>query len=279
MRLKSIKDAEERERYFSILSKQLTQLFRKRCDSTPVFVLGKQRSGTSMMMRAFHRHPDTLVYDEHRDSVAFSDYRLRSLECVKKLTDRARYPTVCYKPICDSHLISGLHRMFPEGHFIWAYRDFRDVANSSLRKFEHATRAIRLVCTNQPGGGWFQEGVSGRVTEVLRSVYGTSALSEFDLACLIWWARNQIILDSGLTNAPNITLVKYEALVSKPSLMLKWLFSRLGLRYHERVSRNISPRSIGRHAAPPLDSRVEELCLASQAALDAAFLTGNPPGQ
>jgi hypothetical protein len=279
MRLESIKNAEERERYFSILSKQLTQPFRKRCDSTPVFVLGTQRSGTSMMMRAFHRHPDTLVYDEHRDSVAFSDYRLRSLDCVKKLVDQARYPTICYKPICDSHLITEMHRKFPEAHFIWAYRDYRDVANSSLRKFEHATRAIRLVCTNQPGGGWFREGVSSRVSEVLRSVFRTSALSEFDLACLIWWARNQIILDSGLTDAPNVTLVKYEALVTQPSMMLKWLFYRIRLPYRERVCRNISPRSIGRHPAPSVDNCVDKLCIASLATLDAAFLAGNPPGQ
>src|SRR5690606_34098566 len=130
--------------------------------------------------------------------------------------NRAKYPLVCFKPICDSHLIRELPTTFAEGHLVWAYRHYTDVANSSLRKFEHATRAIRLVCTGQPGAGWFGEGLSSEVAEELRSLYEAETLSDFDLACLVWWARNQIMLDSGLAGRPSVTLVKYETLVTNP---------------------------------------------------------------
>lgn len=260
----------------AIAWKSVLQRIRPRCESKPVFVLGKQRSGTSMLMFVFHRHPQVLVFDEHKNNRAFQDFRLRSTESVEQIVDDSHFPVVCFKPISDSHLIADLHSAFPDGHSIWIYRDYRDAANSSLRKFDNATRAIRLVCTGQPGGGWFQEGVSESAAAVLRSIYRPD-LSEFDLACLAWWARNQIILESGLTNAQNVTLVKYEALVTAPPRMLAWLCNRTGIEYRERIGKIISARSIGRHEAPPMDARVRELCDAALTALDEAFQRGNPP--
>jgi hypothetical protein len=239
-------------------------------------VMGKQRSGTTMLMRAFHRHADLLVYDEHPNSAAFFDYRIRSLATVKELLDRARFPAVSFKAICDSHLINDFNREFPSGRFLWCYRDYRDVANSNLRKFPYATRAIHLVCTNQSGGGWFQEGLSAGVSTILKKVYRPD-LSDFDLACLVWWARNRIIVDSGLIGHSNVTIVKYEPLVSRPTLLLEWLFARIDIPYHSRVTRRIHPLSIGRHPAPETDKNVRELCEELMVQLDEGYRIGDPP--
>lgn len=258
-------------------SKRFRGLFRENCVSRPVFVLGRQRSGTTMLMHIFHRHPDMLVLDEHRNSPAFADYRLRGADTIRSLLGEATFPFVCLKPICDSHRIRELYREFPGGHYIWVYRDFEDVANSSLRKFDVATRAIRLVCTGRPGGGWFDEGVSPRIREVLRQVYRPD-LPDFDLACLIWWARNRLLIESGLAGQPGVTAVKYEALVSDPSRMLDWLFRRIDIRNPGHVERNVTARSIGRHAAPAMDEHVRELCRSTLAELDEAFLEQHPPG-
>ena len=264
------------ERRFSIAQKRFRSVFRENCSSKPVFVLGKQRSGTTMLMHVFHRHPDVLVYDEHRDSAAFSDHRIRSIDTVRSLLEQARFPYVCLKPICDSHRIRELYREFPGGHYIWLYRDFRDVANSAVRKFD-AARAIRLVCTGRPGGGWFREGVSTRIQEILQQVYRPD-LSEFELACLVWWARNQLLMESGLAGQPGVTVVKYEKLVSDPYRMLHWLLQRIPLPYPARTGDNITARSIGRHSAPAIDERIQDLCNSTLAALDDAFLLQHPPG-
>lgn len=276
MRLDALKDPERWERRALMLQKQVQRSFRPPCDAKAVFVLGRQRSGTTMLMRVFHRHPDMLVVDEHHDNSAFLDYRIRSADTVAALLADARFPAVCLKPICDSHRLRDLRRDFPDGHFIWLYRDFRDVANSSLRKFDGATRAVRLVCTGRPGGGWFREGISPRIEKVLRDVYHPR-LTEFELACLVWWARNRLVIDSGLIGQAGITLLKYEALVSEPSTLLRWLFQRLDMRYCERVERRITSRSIGRHSAPAMDERVLELCRSTLAELDEAFLEQHPP--
>lgn len=276
-KLSALRNPDNWQRRASTLQKQFVGVFRHRCDSKPIFVLGKQRSGTTMLMHAFHRCPDVLVFDEHRDNKAFEQHRLRSFNVIRNLVEQSRFPAVCFKPICDSHRITDLIAAFPDAHCIWIYRDYRDVANSSLRKFETSVRAIRLVCTGKSGGGWFQEGVSRDVSEVLRKAY-RPGLTDFDLACLSWWARNQIIFESKMIGKPNVTVMRYEALVCDPEPILQWLFDRIGLEHRARVGLHISPRSIGRHHAPEIDSTVRSLCAEALMALDDAYCSANPPG-
>ena len=276
MKLASLRNADTVERRIAIAIKRLSQRFRPKCETTPVFVLGKQRSGTSMLMQTFHRHREVLVFDEHKCNEAFLDYRLRDYDTIHRLLSDARFPFVCMKPICDSHLIRELYREFPQGQFVWLYRDFNDVANSSLRKFESPTHAIRLVCTNQQGGGWFQEGVSHSVSDTLQEVYSES-LSDFELACLVWWARNQIAPESELLGGDRITVLKYENLVTDPVRAINWLFERLGIEFDDNITRKISARSIGKNEAPPVQPEIQSLCERTLATLDAAYFEQRPP--
>jgi hypothetical protein len=275
MKLAALKDPEKWRRRIAITKKRIAHVFRSECDSKPIFVLGKQRSGTSMLMHAFHRHGDMLVFDEHQCNDAFRDFRLRDLPTIQTILDRARFPAVCFKPISDSHNIVEIHSQFTECEIIWLYRNFKDVANSSLRKFDDPLRAIRLVSTNQIGGGWFQDGISPDVAKTLQMIYRPS-FSNFDLACLTWWARNQIIIESGLVDKPNVTIMRYEALAKYPDQSLRWLFDRLKVEYKGSVATGISARSIRRHAAPPLNSDVERLCVETLTILDNAFWAQSP---
>jgi hypothetical protein len=270
MNLAALRDGQERDRYLSILWKNVLQKVRPPRDSKPIFVFGKQRSGTSMLMYAFHRHPDVMVYDEHRNNEAFDDYRIRSFAVVNEIIRKSSFPAVCFKPICDSHLIAEFAAKVPGAHFIWLYRDFQDVANSSLRKFGHATRAIKLVCEGKPGGGWLQEGVTPAMQETLSSLY-RKGLSDFDLCCLVWWVRNKAIVDSGLLKSPNLSVIKYETLVTKPLDVMPWLFDRLQLPFTPRVSKRMSARSIGRNPYPAVDPDVHRHCQAVLEELDDAF--------
>lgn len=276
VKLASLTSRDRWERWLAVRHKRLAGLLRPQCESRPVFVLGKQRSGTTMLMHAFHRHPDLLVYDEHRDSAAFDNFRLRSLGEIEALLDRVRFPVVCFKPICDSHLIRSLRTRFPDGHCIWMYRDYRDVANSSIRKFYTATGAVRRLCNGLRAEGWFQEGVSPVVTRTLQRVNDPN-FSEFDFACLTWWVRNQIVIRSGLIGDAWVTLLKYEELVTQPVPMLRWLFDRAGIEYRDRIARNITPRFIRRNPAPEVNPKVQRLCDATLQTLDEGFRAADPP--
>jgi hypothetical protein len=274
--IQALRDPQTRDKYLSLLRKQFVQYLRRPRACKPVFVLGKQRSGTSMLMFAFHRHPGALVFDEHRDSRVFKDFRIRGFEVVREAIADSRFPIACFKPICDSHLIEEFVRQFPDAHYIWIYRHYQDVANSALRQAAAPTRAVRLVCTGQPGGGWFDEGVSAETRRILMDVYKPE-LSDFDLSCLVWWARNRIIVESGLLPSPDITLVKYEELVLAPKPMLRWLFTRMGPAFDDRIGARMTPRSISRHPAPVMNETVQRLCADLMRNLDQAYLACSPP--
>lgn len=268
--LEGLKDGQKRDRYISMFRKNILEALRVQRDSKVIFVFGNQRSGTSMLMYAFHRHPDIIVYDEHRDNKPFHNYRIKSYEKINEIVMRSSFPAVCFKPICDSHLISEFQANIPAAHFIWIYRDFRDVANSTLRKFADATRAIILICEGKPGGGWLEEGVSDHMRDILKSLY-TKNLSRFDLCCLVWWVRNQVLIDSPILNSSDLSVVKYETLVTRPDTVMSWLFKRIDFPYDARISRRMNSGSIHRNPYPPINHEVANLCRELMEKLDALF--------
>ena len=265
-------EPQNRTRHIARLKKKTRRLLARPVPSTPVFLFGKQRSGTTMLMTAFHFHPDTEVFDEHGNNKAFLDFRIRSLDTLAELVKKSKAPVVCFKPISDSHLIQDFARAFPEGRFIWIYRDYRDSAASALRKFPHATRAIKLICEGKEGGGWFQESVSEENINILQDVY-KAPLSEFDLACLVWWARNKLFTETKVSSLPHWLLLKYEPLVTEPRQVFDQVFDFIGLPHHEDAYQFVHSDSIKRHEHPDLNPEVANLCDTLTQELDELFST------
>ena len=224
-----------------------------------IFIAGMQRSGTTLLMDVMHYCPDVEVFDEAPNTQVFKDYRIRSTEILRDSVARSRFGHAAYKVICDSHIIEDLIRAVPEVQIVWAYREARDNAESQLRKFENATRAIRLVCAGEPGGGWFAEGISASVGKRVRDI-DTSEFSEFDFACLVWWARNQLFFEKGLDQSPNVRTVSYADLAANPNGTLKKMFDWTGLDWSDRYARFVHSRSLGKRGLPPLAPQVAELC-------------------
>ncbi|MEX2339165.1 MAG: hypothetical protein WD609_11415, partial [Aquisalimonadaceae bacterium] len=270
MRLRSLLDRQKRGALFSELQKGIRYPFRGLQETTPVFIFGRQRSGTSMLMFAFHMHPDTVVFDEHRNSIVFKDYQVRNFQIVHDAIHAAKTPFACFKPICDSHRIEEFRHEFPKSRLLWAFRHYKAAARSALERFGEATRAVRLVCTGRRGGGWFQDGVSPTTEAVLREIYSTH-LTEFDLCCLAWWARNQIIIENSLATDPAVTLVKYEQLAVNGRDELAWVFDRIGLHRHERCGRFINSASVTKSNGPALTPEVRALCEHTMEELDGYY--------
>ncbi len=258
MKLEKLRNKQFRDKHFSRITKKLKWFAIKPVESTPVFLFGIQRSGTTMLMHCLELHPDTEIFDEADNNEAFFDYCIRNYETLNALITRSKAPFVCFKPIADSHLIMEFIEQFPSGKFIWAYRDYKDVANSFLRKFAHATRAIKLVCLNQEGGGWFQKGVSSETTSILREVY-TPGLSEFDLACLAWFARNRIFVEKNLGSS-DVMLIKYEHMVSNPERTFTNLSNFTGMRYDKNSIRYVHNASIAKNPYPELNPLIQKMC-------------------
>jgi hypothetical protein len=259
MRLRSLNDPQKLKKGVARLRKSVRHRFLSPVPTRALFIFGKQRSGTSMTMDALELHPDTEVYDEARDSIAFLDYRIRSLERIRRILEDSRAPVTCFKTLADSHLIRDFVDTFPECRCIWLHRDFEDVANSSIRMFEQSDRAIRIACEGGSGGGWFQEGLSPRMLEVLRRVYRPD-LSKFELSCLVWWARNEIAREQRIDELDNVMFLKYEHLVTRGVDEIRRVLEFAGLRFLPAVVAHVHTRSIRKNPPPPMDPAIESLC-------------------
>ena len=227
--------------------------------SLPAFVFGQQRSGTSMLMYLLEMHDMTELYDEAWESPVFREYRIRSFEAVDVALARSRARLVCVKPICDSHVIRRFLERYPEGRHLWIHRHYLDAANSTIRMFEKSDRALRIVCTGGTGGGWFQEGISEEMLRRLKKVYRPH-FSRLECACLVWWARNRLVLEEDLAREENVYLLRYEDLVTRVEEETRQLFRFLGLPFQRSVTAHVHAESIRRHDYPPVDPTVADLC-------------------
>jgi len=108
-RLKNLKDVQVRSKYTSIIKKNIFKYFKPGTTTTPIFIFGVQRSGTTMMMNSFHQHPDIEVFDESISSRAFENFQIRNFQCVKELINKSKYPFTVFKTLADSHFIDRTH--------------------------------------------------------------------------------------------------------------------------------------------------------------------------
>lgn len=268
MNLQDVRSAEWRARAAARMNKKLLGFMHGKPAKTPVLIAGLQRSGTTMLMNIFHLHPDTEVFDEARESRTFHDFRIRSLDTVREVIEDSHFRFPCFKIIADSHILPSVIQGLTNSRLLWMYREPGPNAASRLKKFRHATAAIRAVCDDLPGGGWFAEGVSLPVRRRLQSLDRTR-FTDFDYACLVWWVRNQLFFDLGLEDEPNVRLLRYETLVAEPQPTMRRLFDWLGMPWSESSMRFVHARSMRKPNLPEADPQVAALCSELMARLDA----------
>ncbi len=259
MKILSLFNEEKRQRHLGSFLKRIQRMGKPVVETTPVFVLGKQRSGTTMLFNYFESRPDTETYNES-DGRIFTDFQLHPLSQVQELLSQSRAPFTVFKSICDSHRIQELFETFPNAWVVWAQRDCKDVANSSIRHFPpHWKTGLQIICKGEPGGGWFVRGVSDRAAAKLREVYRDS-LSPFEMSCLVWWARNQIAVENQIDEHPQICMVQYEDLVTQPAKSFEDLNFALGLPSYPQAYAHVHSRSIGRNEYPPMAEDIQIMC-------------------
>jgi hypothetical protein len=259
MRIQSLLDAKKRRRHLFNLRKRINSIGKSPVPTIPVFILGKQRSGTTMLFSYFESRLDTETFDES-DHRAFTDFQIHDFEKVQQILNNSRAPFTVFKPICDSHRVQEFINFFPNSWIIWAQRYFKDVANSSIRHFSPDwDTGLKIICEGRSGGGWFVQGVSEKSAAVLRKVYRES-LSPFEKSCLVWWARNQIPIENTFHERKHVIMVQYEDLVTNPGQNFEEINRIIGLPSFPSAYSHVHSRSIGRNSYPDMDEEIEKLC-------------------
>lgn len=214
--------------------------------TTPIFIVGCQRSGTNMLVRVLNKPGSTWLYNEGTNA-AFDKYRLRPDETISHLFTHSRAQHMLFKPLCDSQWTDRLLGLHPKAQAIWIYRDYGDVALSAVRHWGSHQREMMLCVAegNPAGAGWQAERIQPHTSSLIQQTAHPD-MSDLDGAVLKWLLRNQLFFDQQLDQHPRVLLLRYEDLVRRPDVLFARLFGQLGMTYQASYSHGIFADSVGR---------------------------------
>lgn len=227
----------------------------------PVFILGCQRSGTTMLSRVFERSPDAWVYGEASHSPAFRTMRMRDRAQIARLIRRHNAHAVIFKPLTDTQWGDRLLDEHPGSRAVWAFRDYRDVAASAVDKWGAHQREVieKLAERDDAGLGWRSERVSEELRDELATLIG-DGIDDYSGAVLFWYLRNRYLFDLDLASRAGVLVVAYEDLVGDPLPAFSRLFDYLELPFDASFVHDVSARSVGRAEGRALPPTIERTC-------------------
>jgi len=257
----------EREAFrFFRLRKRIRQFFKHRAgmDKTVLFIVGCQRSGTSMIHHLFRLDRDTVTYDEisplsSRDPV--EGLRLNPLPEVKARVLADRAPLVVCKPLVESQNLDILLDLFPVTRAIWMYRDYRAVVLSNLKYFGRNTGHKDLApIIAGDAANWRAEKLAESDRDIIRDLYSPE-MDPHDAAALYWYARNSLFFSRGFHADGRIMACRYSDLVIRPAEIMAEAYRFVGRPYPgDRIVADVFTGSRGRGRELELSPRVRELC-------------------
>lgn len=242
------------------------------------FILGCQRSGTTLAVRIFENDLRMHVYPE-LSAVTFDNYRLRPYDQVTEIIEASNAPVVIMKPLVESQHATRLLRQYRGSKCIWMYRHFSDVVASILTKFGHrsAINDIRHV-KERDETKWIGENVSEQCQQLVKKFYADN-MSPYDAAALIWYVRNHLFFEQELDRNNRAILCRYEDLVQYPSETMHKLYNHINhirATYPgEQIVKEVDSSSLGKGAHISLSDQVRDICEDLYDRLDSAFAIKN----
>ncbi len=240
---------------------------------TAVFILGCQRSGTTMLGELFALDPDSDVHAEKStlaDAADTKGLRLAPLPEVARRIARNAAPLVVAKPLVDSQRADELLACSPRWRAVWLYRDVRDVVLSNMQMFgkDNGLEDLAPIVEGRPD--WRSERLSADLIARIRDLHA-AGLARNDAAALFWVTRNHHFFAQGLDAEPRVWLCRYEDLTADPVAEMGRIYRMIGRPAPAALARNkVHRSSVGRGDALTLSDGVRALCDEMRARLDAA---------
>jgi hypothetical protein len=224
-----------------------------------VFVFGSQRSGTRLPMDVLDLAPPIMTYKEG-NSRAFNRTLLKGNATIAALLRASRFPIVAFKPICDSHRAAELLDYFPHSKAIWIFRYYKDAVNSSVRKWKHGRNNLKhIAAENIAAAGWRAGGLTPEKIALVRRLY-SEEMSSHAAYALMWYLRNNLIIDLKLHERGDLLLVKYENLVQEPQKHFPRIFNFIECPFEEKYVKGVYNSSVGKEKFPEIPAEIAELC-------------------
>jgi hypothetical protein len=241
---------------------QLKYTFNKNINSHIVFVVGCQRSGTSILMRVFERDLKSKIFMEHSDIFDNGErsLRLKPFDIVKNIYEKYHVPLIVSKPLLDTQLSLELLEYFKGAKIVFIFRHYKDVVSSFLKQFGERTgiKDITPIYNNEKED-WRSQKTSNNTMQIIKNFYDPN-MDFFDAAGLFWYIRNSLFFDLKLYKHPNVLMCKYEDLVNNPDKQMRKLYNALGFEYPgKKIIKSVHNNSAGKGKDVILNSEIEIL--------------------
>lgn len=241
---------------------------------TLLFILGCQRSGTTLMTDIFQRDLTTKVYQEHSrlSSQDTRKLRLDALPKVKATVNRDKATLVVLKPLVETQNSDKLLAYFDNAKVLWMYRHYRDVAASKLKKsgLQNGIRDMQHII--ERSNSWRAENVPEHIRETILQFYDEQ-MNPHDAAALYWYVRNSFLFELKLEQNPRVLLCKYEHFVQEPLAEVQRIYNFIGHPFpaNETLA-DVYATSVGKGSSVTISPVVAQLCDGLLAKLDALWL-------
>lgn len=226
--------------------------------TTPVFIMGCARSGSSVTMDLFARSLDADVYQQV-DRRAFQSHMLRPEVVLRDLIDQSQAAVVVLKPMHENQYARRYLDAIPGLKIIWLLRAYGDSVNSCVRRWNTMRGNLHAIAAGEADVGWWGEGLSTHQLDIIRQHYRPE-MSEASAYALFWYIRHSFYFDLGLDEVANVRVFRYETLVSEPEAAVRELFQFCDCPYKPAYARILHASSIRKHAHPEIDPGIETLC-------------------
>ena len=260
--------------YKKVYHSYLLNLFKTE-ESKILFIVGCQRSGTSLMNRIFTRNLKVSVYRESSrlSSRDAEKLRLNPLNEVKCAIAKNKAPLIILKPLVESQNILKLLTNFPNSKALWMYRNYKDVAKSNPKRFGANRGILDLkAILEKDRDSWRAEKASDYVHSVVTK-YFSEDMSIYDATALFWFARNQLFYELSLEQNSEVFLCRYEELVADPIEMMKNIYQFLSINFKEiKKIAEVHSKAVGKGDEIELSSAIDRLCHELQEKLDRTYL-------
>ena len=227
-----------------------------------LFIMGCQRSGTTMMLRILERDMQSRIYGEFSElSLGPNRTLLKPLPEVKAIIERDPAPFVVAKPLVETQRLPEFFEYFPDAKVLWMYRHYKDVASSNLKNFgkDNGVDDLRPIAQGDPNN-WRSSHASEHVRAIAKQFFSED-MSPFDAAALFWYARNSLYFDMDLSHHPQVMISRYNDIVLDPRTKLQEIYRFVGRPFPDHiVSHDIQSSSVGKGSEITLTPDIEERC-------------------
>lgn len=141
------------------------------------------------------------------------------------------------------------------------YRDYRDVANSAIKKWGREQYAhIERLVTQDECIHWFCENVNPNIRELMKGFFDAE-LTDHEASILKWYVRNHWFIEHQFDSRHNqVFLIQYEDAVTNPEEIGRQICVFLGINFHIRLVSHMHRSSISKNAFPEIRPEIKELC-------------------